>query len=324
LSRVFFYFIPNSPFPIPYSPFPKLDFRKKQMTEKPNQPREYDAVLGGQKIPQDAAVLGGIEGVKMRLTAENELTRIAAVGEAMKYGEAGLEVAIACLKDNSPRVRHAVIDLLEQKRSDPKVRMLIEANPLVFFKRTISSTAPGEEFSAKMLVNNKLIMIYRGDITNLIVDVIVSSDDTYLNMGGGVSRRIKQVGGREIYRQVKQLAPISLGQVVVTSAGKLRAKAVFHPAVIDKSNKSSRSSPQVIKRTVRNCMAGARRYNLETIAFPLLATGAGRLEPETVAEAMLSQLKEELSKEETTVKEVAIALYARTTVRTLKLENLFT
>ncbi len=92
------------------------------MTEKPNQPREYDAVLGGQKIPKDAGVLGGIEGVKMRLTAEDELIRIAAVGEAMKYGEAGLEVAIACLKDNSPRVRHTVIDLLEQKRSEQKAK----------------------------------------------------------------------------------------------------------------------------------------------------------------------------------------------------------
>ena len=292
------------------------------MTEKPNRPREYDAVLGGQNIPKDAAVLGGIEGVKMRLTAEDELIRVAAVGEAMKCGEAGLDLTIACLKDKSPRVRQTVIDLLKQRKSEPKVRAFIESNLLVFFKPTISSTDPREEFSAEMLVNNKLIRIYHGDITNLIVDVIVSSDDTNLKMGGGVSRRIRQVGGEEIYRQVKQLPPIGLGQVVVTSAGKLRAKVVFHPAVIDKSNNSSRSSPQVIERAVRNCMAGARKYNLETIAFPLLATGAGRLEPETVVEAMLSQLKEELSKEETTVKEVAIALYATTTARRLKLENL--
>lgn len=75
------------------------------MTEKPNRPREYDAVLGGQNVPENAAVLGGIEGVKMRLAAEDELIRVAAVEEAMKYGEAGLEVAIALLKDNSPRVR---------------------------------------------------------------------------------------------------------------------------------------------------------------------------------------------------------------------------
>jgi hypothetical protein len=35
------------------------------MTENQNQPREYDAVLGGEsQVPLDAAVLDGIPGVK--------------------------------------------------------------------------------------------------------------------------------------------------------------------------------------------------------------------------------------------------------------------
>ena len=91
-------------------------------------------------------------------------------------------------------------------------------------------------------------------------------------------------------------------------------------SVIDYSNRT-RTSLQVIKQVVRNCMAGARKYNLESIAFPLMGTKLGFLKPEMVGEAMLSQLKEELSKEETTVKEVAIAVYGKT-VRTLNLENL--
>ena len=38
------------------------------MAENENQPREYDAVLGGKsEIPLGAAVLGGILGVKTRL-----------------------------------------------------------------------------------------------------------------------------------------------------------------------------------------------------------------------------------------------------------------
>ena len=36
----------------------------------PNQPKEYDAVLGGQNLPPaGSAILGGIEGVKRRLTS---------------------------------------------------------------------------------------------------------------------------------------------------------------------------------------------------------------------------------------------------------------
>ena len=121
------------------------------MTEKRNRPREYDAVLGGKNpSPVNAAVLGGIEGVKRRLTAADELVRVAAVREAMKYGEAGLDVAIASLDDESPQVRHAAIYALQEKLSHPKVKALL-ANDLE-------------------LVNNKLIRIYREEFETVTVN----------------------------------------------------------------------------------------------------------------------------------------------------------
>ncbi|MDY6803458.1 MAG: macro domain-containing protein [Cyanobacteriota bacterium] len=291
------------------------------MTKNPDRPREYDAVLGNQNIAKNAPVLGGIESVKQRFAAEEELIRVAAVEDAMKYGDAGLEVAIAALKDKSPRVRQKARDLLEQRRSEPKVKAAIASNYKAFFQRTITSTCEGDKFLGEMFASNKLIRIYRGDITNLVVDVIVTSSDKRLKMTGSISERVRRVGGEEIYNQVRKIGPIGLGQVAVTTAGKLRARTVFHPAVIDWSNPSSRSSPQVIKQAVRNCMAGANEYNLQTIAFPLLGTGAGCLDPEMVGEAMLSQLKEELSQENQTVKEVAIALYGRMTVRALNFDS---
>lgn len=40
------------------------------MTNNQNEPREFDIVLGGEKPPpSQGAVLGGIEGVKQRLTS---------------------------------------------------------------------------------------------------------------------------------------------------------------------------------------------------------------------------------------------------------------
>ncbi len=116
------------------------------MTEKPNQPREYDAVLGGKNSPPvNAAVLGGIEGVKRRLTANDELVRVGAVREAMKYGEAGLDVAIASLDDNSPQVRREAIYSLQKKLTHPKVKPL--------------------------LANGKLIKIYREEFETVTVNV---------------------------------------------------------------------------------------------------------------------------------------------------------
>ena len=106
------------------------------MTEKPNQPRKYDAVLGGKNSPPvNAAVLGGIEGVKMRLTAADELVRVAAVRDTVKYGEAGLDLAIASLDDNSPQVRWAAIYLLQEKLSHPKVKPLLANGKLIAIYR---------------------------------------------------------------------------------------------------------------------------------------------------------------------------------------------
>jgi WD40 repeat protein len=58
------------------------------MINNPNQPRPYDAVLGNQNPPPvDAVVLGGLKGVKRRLATESVEQRIAALKEALKYGQ---------------------------------------------------------------------------------------------------------------------------------------------------------------------------------------------------------------------------------------------
>ncbi|GET36955.1 hypothetical protein [Microseira wollei] len=72
------------------------------MPDPENRPREYDAVKGGQNsTPIDAAVLGGIKGVKSRLSSTVLKVRIAALSEALKYGEAGLDLVVNALQDES-------------------------------------------------------------------------------------------------------------------------------------------------------------------------------------------------------------------------------
>ncbi len=72
------------------------------MPDPENQPREYDAVKGSQNsTPIDAAVLGGIKGVKSRLSSTRLEVRIAALSLALKYGEAGLDLVVNALQDES-------------------------------------------------------------------------------------------------------------------------------------------------------------------------------------------------------------------------------
>jgi formylglycine-generating enzyme required for sulfatase activity len=87
------------------------------MTENPNQPRQYDAVLGGQsQVPLGAAVLGGILGVKSRLASPAVEVRITALSEAIKYGEAGLDLIIGALQDESIKVKFAAYALLKHQK----------------------------------------------------------------------------------------------------------------------------------------------------------------------------------------------------------------
>jgi COMPASS component SWD3 len=96
------------------------------MTDNSNQPREYDAVLGGQsQIPIAAAVLGGIAGVKQRLHSPSIEPRMAAVKDAPKYGDAGLNLAIEALLDPAPKVQR-VAYLILRSRTEAFVRQALQ------------------------------------------------------------------------------------------------------------------------------------------------------------------------------------------------------
>ncbi len=89
-------------------------------------PKPYDAVLGGKNPPpKHAAVLGGIEGVKLRLSNSNPQVRIKALQQALNYGEPGLDLVIKALEDESPQVQIKVYSLLAPL-SEQKVKQALE------------------------------------------------------------------------------------------------------------------------------------------------------------------------------------------------------
>ncbi len=95
------------------------------MPDHPNQPQQYDAVLGEQTpIRAGSAILGGLEGVKRHLDSAVEEQRIAALSEALKYGEAGLDLVIRALQDESEKLQRAAY-LLLRERTEPKVKQTL-------------------------------------------------------------------------------------------------------------------------------------------------------------------------------------------------------
>lgn len=139
------------------------------------------------------------------------------------------------------------------------------------------------------------LIIKFGDLTSAVTDVIVSSDDAYLSMGGGVSASILRAGGDVIARDARKNVPCQMGDVVVTSAGKLEAKYVFHAITIDWSQKDEFTVEKSINSIIKKSLNVLSVLGLKSIAFPAIGTGAARYSLEDVAHFMSMAISEFLS-----------------------------
>ena len=103
------------------------------MNDESRQPKEYDLVLGGNNPPPtNGLVLGGIEGVKQRLASDNVVVRIAALKDALKYDNEGLDIIIKALEDKSNLVKKSAYLYLKQI-NQPKIQKAIEPYNLYSF-----------------------------------------------------------------------------------------------------------------------------------------------------------------------------------------------
>ena len=84
--------------------------------------RPDDAVLGGQsQAPLDAAVLGGIQGVRQKLASDNEAVKKEGILQALNYGEKGIEALFGVLEqERNLNIQWLAHQMLE-KQGDPGI-----------------------------------------------------------------------------------------------------------------------------------------------------------------------------------------------------------
>ena len=144
--------------------------------------------------------------------------------------------------------------------------------------------------------NNSTLTVKFGNILDTNVEIIVSSDDCYITMGGGVSRAILQAGGDIIMKDAQKMCPVPLGDVVVTTAGKMeKQKYVYHCITIDKKRRLQMLARQVteedvldylLQHTVDKCFQLMLAMDLTSIAFPAIGAGAAHIPIRKVIEQM--------------------------------------
>lgn len=159
--------------------------------------------------------------------------------------------------------------------------------------------------------NNSTVTVIFGSIINSKAEVIVSSDDTLITMGGGVSACIRNEGGPEIQQDARKKLPAKIGDVVVSTAGDLEfQKYIFHCMTIGYPPTELSSQEDInryiLQHSVDKCFRLLQALEINTIAFPCIGAGAANIPMKQVAETMIDAIAKNLSM---TQKRYEIELY---------------
>lgn len=167
-----------------------------------------------------------------------------------------------------------------------------------------------EDLEVYTFPRGQTLRIIRGDLVAQRVDVLVNSDTCYLEMDDGVSAAILASGGPEIKEQLTRQQPVRPGRAVVTSAGRLPARLVFHGVTAGRvEGRLVRASRDLIAEIMSSCFYHADSYEVHSIAFPLLATGAQGFPRSICLDAMFQFLARMFLRGLTSVTEARIVLY---------------
>lgn len=151
------------------------------------------------------------------------------------------------------------------------------------------------------------IEIVHGDITKLSVDAIVNAANHTLLGGGGVDGAIHRAGGNSILEECKKIGGCETGKAVITTAGKLPAKAVIH-TVGPIWNGGEHGEEKQLSNCYIHAIKLAVKHDLKTIAFPNISTGVYRFPKKQAAAIAIKTVKEQL-KEHASIEKVIFVCF---------------
>ena len=122
----------------------------------------------------------------------------------------------------------------------------------------------------KAKINNTVLELLQGDITEQTTDSIVNAANAALQMGGGVAGAIRRRGGPAIQAECNRIGGTHVGGAVITTGGNLAAKYVIHAVG---PIHGEEHEDEKLKDATLNSLKLADRNSLKSIAFPAISTG---------------------------------------------------
>jgi O-acetyl-ADP-ribose deacetylase (regulator of RNase III) len=143
----------------------------------------------------------------------------------------------------------------------------------------------------KVKIENCVLELLEGDITEMQTDSIVNAANARLILGGGVAGAIRRKGGPQIQQECNKIGgtydashAVYVGGAVITTGGNLKAKYVIH-AVGPQMGEGD--DDRKLTNATLNSLKLADENNLKSISFPAISTGIFGFPIKRCAEIML-------------------------------------
>ncbi len=133
------------------------------------------------------------------------------------------------------------------------------------------------------------ITLHKGDLLEATTQLIVNSANSQGVMSSGVAGAIKKAGGSSIESEVKELAPISVGQAVITTAGDLSYEGIIHAPTMKHPSEPIPAKQVELATIAALRIADDKGY--ASVAFPAMGTGAGDVAAEEAARIMMESMQ---------------------------------
>ena len=125
----------------------------------------------------------------------------------------------------------------------------------------------------KVKINNSILELVEGDITQEETEAIVNAANSGLRGGGGVDGAIHRAGGPKIMEECRKIGVCPTGNAVITSGGLLKAKYVIH-AVGPIYHGGKKGEAEHLANAYQNSLKRASENSIRSVSFPSLSTGA--------------------------------------------------
>ena len=162
-----------------------------------------------------------------------------------------------------------------------------------------------DSLQPEISIGNLIVQAEAGDITKEVTDAIATVSNSQLDvaLGGGVGKAILAAGGPSIQAECSALGYQRPGSVVVTGAGKLQTRKVFH-MVPDQSISMLSITDCIVK-----CLRKADSDGLTSIAFPAVGTGNIQKDVKEAAEGMMAAISKFAQEQPTSLAIIRIVIY---------------